>query len=62
LIVAHNRGALLRHRAGHLLAAGFAGCVCIANTGVAIAHGGYPSLDGELRQRGTNRKSCTVFD
>jgi hypothetical protein len=61
LIVAHDRGALLRHRAGHLLA-GFAGCACIANTDVAIAHDGYPSLDGELRQRGTNRKSCTAFD
>jgi hypothetical protein len=61
LIVAHHRGALLRHRAGHLLA-GFAGPVRLANTDVAIAHDGYPSLDCELRQRGTNRKSCTVFD
>jgi hypothetical protein len=61
LIVAHDRGALLRHRACHLLA-GFAGCACIANTDVTIAHDGYPSLDGELRQRGTNRKSCTAFD
>jgi len=61
LIVTHDRGALLRHRAGHLLA-GFAGRVCIANTDVAIAHDGYPSLDCESRQRGTNGKSCTVFD
>ena len=46
LVVAHNRGALLRHRAGHLLA-GLAGRIRIANTDVAIAHDGYPSLDCE---------------
>jgi hypothetical protein len=61
LVVAHDRGALLRHCAGHLLA-GFAGCVCIANTDVAIAHDGHPSLDCELRQREANRKSCMAFD
>jgi hypothetical protein len=46
---------LLRHRTGHLLA-GFASRGLIANTDVAIAHDGYPSLEGELRQRGTNKE------
>jgi hypothetical protein len=46
LVVAHNRGALLRHRTSHLLA-GFAGHIFISNTDVAIAHDGYPSLDCE---------------
>jgi hypothetical protein len=43
LIVTHDGGALLRHRAGHLLA-GFAGRGSVASTDVAIAHDGYPLL------------------
>jgi hypothetical protein len=46
---------LLRHRTGHLLA-GSTSRGLIANTDVAIAHDCYPSLDGELRQRGTNEE------
>jgi hypothetical protein len=42
-MVTHDRGALLRHRACHLLA-GFAGRVRIANTDVAIAHDDYPFI------------------
>jgi hypothetical protein len=59
LIVAHDMGALLRHRTSHLRPGGCTGRGWFANTGVAIGHDRYPSLDRNLRQRAAIQNGCT---
>jgi hypothetical protein len=59
-IVTHDMSARLRHRARHLLLAGFAGRGFIANFDVAIGHDGYPSLgwENDNARRSTKVARC----